>query len=173
MTLKLNLGSGNNRIDGFVSVDLYDQEADVMADICELPYANDSVDEIVCYQVIEHISYNKSQPLFDELYRVLVPGGTAIIETPDIDVVCRKILEQGLLEKWIYNLVGEYYRPQDKQRYEDWDMNAASIHRNPWNYDRLEAFVKGAGFKQLRRRPMAEKHPDYRYEENMSVCLTK
>ena len=171
---RLNLGSGNNAIDGFISVDLYDETADVRADICELPFDNDSVEEIVCYQVVEHVPYNRSQQMFDEMYRVLKPGGMAIVETPDVDVVCRKILEEGLQDKWLYSLVGEYHRPWDKERYDDWEMNAASIHRNPWNYDRLASFAKGAGFSKVEQQTsLLDKHPDYRYEETLSVRLTK
>lgn len=167
--MKLNLGAGNTKLDGFISVDLYDTEADVRADITELPFDNESVDAIVCYQVIEHVPYNKSQQMFEEMYRVLKPGGSAILETPDIDVVCRKILEDGLTDNWIYNLVGEYYRPWDKERYEDWEMNAASIHRNPWNFARLEDYAHNAGFTLIERR-----EPDfYPCEENLSVRLTK
>ena len=171
--MRLNLGGGNSHIDDFINVDLYDEEADVRADICELPYADNSVEEIVCYQVIEHVPYNKSQQMFDEMYRVLQPGGTAIIETPDIDVVCQEILREGLKDKWIYSLVGEYYRPWDKERYKDWEFNAASIHRNPWNLARLAKMAREAGFRDIYRQDMDEKHPDYRYEETLSVKLTK
>lgn len=167
--VRLNLGSGDSKLEGFISVDLYDETADVRADICELPFDNESIDEIVAYQVIEHLEYNKSQQMFDEMYRVLKPGGTAIVETPDIAVVARKILEEGLTDKWLYNLVGEYYRPWDKERYDDWEHNAASIHRNPWTMERLTKFAFVAGFSQIDRR-----EPDfYHYEENMSVRLTK
>jgi len=168
--MRLNLGSGNTKLDGFISVDLYDKEADVRADIAELPFDSESVDEIVCYQVIEHIPYQKSQQLFDEMYRVLKPGCRAILETPDIAVVARKILEEGLTDNLMYNLVGEYYRPWDKDRYDDWEMNAASIHRNPWTLERLVKYGFVAGFSQINRRV-----PDYyaEFEETMSVELVK
>lgn len=172
MALKLNLGAGDSKIPGFTSVDLYDKEADVQADICELPYENESVDAIVAYQVIEHVPYNKSKQVFEEMYRVLKPGGTAIVETPDIDYVCMSILEDGLQDKWIWNLVGQYYRPWDDERYEDWEMNAASIHRNPWNWERLEWVCLPLGFK-MRRRELLEMPKEYKYPENMSVELTK
>ena len=168
--LKLNLGAGNNRVEGFVSVDLYDEAADGRADIAELPFGNNSVDEIVCYQVIEHVPYNKSQQIFEEMYRVLKPGGTARIETPDIDYVCQAILNEGLQDKWIYNLVGEYYRPWDKDRYADWEHNAASIHRNPWNEERLVRICSPIGFDVER---LDWKTSQYPYPENMAVCLTK
>lgn len=169
---KLNLGSGNNRIEGFVSVDLYDEEADVRADITELPYSNDSVDEIVCYQVIEHVPYWKSTLIFEEMYRVLKPNSTAIIETVDIDFVARAILEDGLLDKWIWNIYGQYYRPWDKERYVDWENNAASIHRNAWNERRIREICEPLGFT-VEIQGMDAKHKDYKYPENLSVKLIK
>lgn len=170
MSWQLNLGSGKERVPGFVSVDLYDDEADIRADICELPFGDGSTSEIVAYQVIEHVPYNKNQALFEEMYRVLEPGGTAILETPDIDVVCKNILRDGLTDQWVHNLVGEYYRPHDKGRYDDWEHNAASIHRNPWNYARIKQFALDAGFSKVERRPEAD---FYKCEENLSVMLTK
>ena len=166
--LKLDLGSGDQKIPGFTSVDLYDEAADVRADICELPFDNESVKEITAHQVIEHIPYWKSKQMFEEIYRVLKFGGTATIETPDIDYICRAILKEGLLDKWIYNLVGEYYRPWDKERYSDWENNAASIHRNPWNWARLEKICLPLGFKM---KVNNEKYSDY--PENLSVTLSK
>lgn len=168
--MKLNLGSGDSKFEGFTSVDLYDEEADVQADICELPFEDNSVDGIVAYQVIEHVSYQRSQRMFNEMYRVLKPGATAILETPDIDYVSMGILEDGLVDKWLFSLVGEYYRPWDKDRYPDWDNVAAAIHRNPWNYERLEKFCLPLGFKMER---LAWQESQIKVPENMSCRLTK
>lgn len=167
--MKLNLGCGDNLLDGYINVDKYDKAADIQADITDLPFEDNSVDKVVAYQVIEHVPYNLNDKLFAEIYRVLKPGGTAILETPDIDVVALKILQEGLTDQWVYNLVGEYYRPWDKDRYDDWEHNAGSIHRNPWNYARIEDFAMRAGFKKIKRR-----EPDfYPCEENLSVELVK
>lgn len=168
--LRINLGSGAERLEGFTNVDLYDETADIRADICELPFEDGSVDEICALQVIEHVPYNKSRDMFAEMYRVLKKDGFAIVETPDIDVVAAKILEEGLLDKWIYNLVGQYYRPWDKDRYEDWEMNAASIHRNPWNYQRIEDICIPLGF-QIERVETLSQYAEY--EENLACKLTK
>lgn len=164
----LNLGSGDSKIPGFISVDLYDSQADVQADICDLPFPDQSVSEIVAYQVVEHIPYQKSVKMFAEMYRVLKPGGKATLETPDVDVICRKILEEGIKDKWMYSLVGEYYRPWDKDRYEDWENVAAAIHRNPWNEQRVREICEPIGFKVERIEPTQIK-----VEENMCLCLIK
>lgn len=168
MGLSLNLGSGDSKFDGFTSVDLYDSEADVQADICELPFENGSVEEIVAFQVVEHIPYWRSEKMFSEMYRVLQPGGTALIETPDVDVICRKILEEGIQDKWMFSLVGEYYRPWDKDRYEDWENCAAAIHRNPWNFKRVQEVCEPLGFKVIRVEPK-----QIQVEENMACKLIK
>ena len=167
--MKLNLGCGDNLLDGYINVDKYDKAADVQADITDLPFEDNSVDKVVAYQVIEHVPYNLNDKLFAEIYRVLKPGGTAILETPDIDVVALKILQEGLTDQWVYNLVGEYYRPWDKDRYDDWEHHAGSIHRNPFNFALIERYASNAGFKSVTKR-----EPDfYPCEENLSVELVK
>ncbi len=168
MAQKLNLGGGDSHIEGFISVDLYDPKADIMADICELPFDNNSVDEIVAYQVIEHIPYQKSQRMFGEMYRVLQPGGTATLETPDILYIAKDIVENGLTDTWIHSLVGEYYRPWDKDRYPDWVNCAAAIHRNPWDLRRIKSICEPMGFKVDQVEPTQIK-----VKENLAVCLTK
>lgn len=168
MAQKLNLGSGDSKFEGFTSVDLYDDAADVKADICDLPFEDNSVSEIVAFQVIEHIPYQKSELMFHEMYRVLKPGGTVILETPDIDYIAQDILEHGLTDKWIHSLVGEYYRPWDKDRYSDWENVAAAIHRNPWNFRRVVDICEPLGFKVERIKPL-----QIQVEENMACRLTK
>jgi len=47
-----------------------------------LPYDNDCFDTVVSFQVIEHIK--NDQRYLEEIYRVLKPGGVALITTPNI-----------------------------------------------------------------------------------------
>lgn len=170
--MRLNLGSGNTHIAGFISVDLYDAEAEVRADITELPYSDESVDEIICLQVIEHIHYAKSDDIFKEMHRVLKPGGMATVETVDFDYICRSVLRDGLTKQWQDNIYGGYWRPQDTERYSDWFHHEGSVHRNAWNLDRLQHYADKYGFTLVQNQ-MEDKHPLYKYKENLSVRLTK
>ena len=173
--LKLDLGAGNQKTPGYISIDKYDDEADLKVDICEIDkhFVEGSVDETVCYQVIEHLPYQNSQKIFDVVYKVLKSGGRAIFETVDFDYVARKVLEEGITDKWTYNIYGEYFRPWDKERYDDWDNCAAAIHRNPWNFKKIKDCATKAGFSQVRKRTMDEKNPLYPYLENLSVEVIK
>ncbi len=64
----------------YTTTDLNSPLADVKADICELPFENQSFDFILCNHVLEHIPEDKKA--MEELYRILKPGGTAILQIP-------------------------------------------------------------------------------------------
>lgn len=64
----------------YTTTDLNSPIADVTADICYLPFENDSYDFIICNHVLEHIPDHLKA--MRELFRVLAPGGTAILQVP-------------------------------------------------------------------------------------------
>ena len=170
----LNLGCGNNKLDGYVNIDLHDKEADIQADITDLPIKSNSVEGIVAYQVIEHVPYWRAIEVFEEMYRVMKPGATAVIECPDMLYIAQQIVDrEDVADKWVYNIWGEYYRPWDKNRHRDWEHNAASLHINGFTEKKIRRLAEQAGFTQIRRREMHEVHPDYRYPETLSMELTK
>jgi len=180
MALKLNLGSGDNLLDGYVNIDKYDKAAQVRADICYLPYEDSSVDEIVCYQVIEHLPYwqtsfgeHCSPQFFEDCYRVLKKGGTMITECPDIEWDAKQIMETGDINYGnTIHLWGEYYRPWDTGRYEDWEHQAGSLHITGFTFKKIQKIAEHCGFT-VKRNSIEEMHPHYHYEENLSVLWTK
>ncbi|WCM43531.1 methyltransferase domain-containing protein [Flavobacterium sp. CBA20B-1] len=64
----------------YTTTDLESPLADVKADICNLPFSNDSYDVIFCNHVLEHIPDDTKA--MQELFRVLKPGGMAILQIP-------------------------------------------------------------------------------------------
>jgi SAM-dependent methyltransferase len=56
-----------------------------------LPFKDSSFDCVISSQVIEHIAYE--EVLFSEMWRVLIPGGTLIIGTPDYSTRGWRIIE--------------------------------------------------------------------------------
>ena len=64
----------------YTTTDLNSPLADVKADICDLPFKDESFDFILCNHVLEHIPDDKKA--MEELYRILRPGGTAILQIP-------------------------------------------------------------------------------------------
>jgi SAM-dependent methyltransferase len=64
----------------YTTTDLNSPIADVKADICDLPFQDNQYDFIFCNHVLEHIPDDKRA--MQEIYRVLKPGGTAILQIP-------------------------------------------------------------------------------------------
>jgi len=64
----------------YITTDLNSPLADVQADICNLPFEDDSFDIIFCNHVLEHIP-NDTKAM-QELYRILKPGGWGIFQIP-------------------------------------------------------------------------------------------
>ena len=64
----------------YTTTDLYSPLADVKADICKLPFKENTYDLILCNHVLEHIRDDRKA--MSELYRVLKKGGTLIAQVP-------------------------------------------------------------------------------------------
>jgi len=64
----------------YTTTDLNSPLADVKADICDLPFEDNSFDFILCNHVLEHIPDDTKA--MQEIYRILTPGGTAILQIP-------------------------------------------------------------------------------------------
>lgn len=64
----------------YTTTDLLSPLADVKADICDLPFEDNTYDVILCNHVLEHIP-NDTKAM-QELYRVLKPNGMAILQIP-------------------------------------------------------------------------------------------
>lgn len=64
----------------FVTADLRPGAADVEADITALPFGDSSFDVVICNHVLEHIPDDIKA--MSELFRVLSPGGTALMMHP-------------------------------------------------------------------------------------------
>jgi len=64
----------------YTTTDLFSPLADVKADICNLPFEENSYDVIFCNHVLEHIENDIKA--MQELYRVLKPGGMGIFQVP-------------------------------------------------------------------------------------------
>jgi len=64
----------------YVTTDLNSPLADVKADICNLPFENESFNVILCNHVLEHIPNDKKA--MKELYRVMKKGGWGVFQIP-------------------------------------------------------------------------------------------
>lgn len=95
--VRLNLGCGSNRVEGFIGVDYApDPAVDVLHDltVCPWPFADNSVDEIISSHLVEHIPMIEvaypgyERPIdalcafMNEVWRILKPGSGIRIQYP-------------------------------------------------------------------------------------------
>ena len=64
----------------YVTADLHSPIADIKADVCNLPFKENTFDVVFCNHVLEHIEDDKKA--MRELYRVLKPGGLGVFQIP-------------------------------------------------------------------------------------------
>lgn len=85
--LKLNLGCGYRKVEGFVNIDNRAECApDLLHDLTDgLPYDDNSVEYVLATDVLEHLPFPFSIEIVEEVWRVLQPGGTFEFVVPSTD----------------------------------------------------------------------------------------
>ena len=79
--VKLNIGCGKKHLDDYVNVDII-PTADVVCDLTKpWPFGDECADEILANHIIEHLPDGVF--FLNECWRVLKPGGTLHLETPN------------------------------------------------------------------------------------------
>ena len=103
----LNFGAGAHKLDGFINVDI-ESGADVQADVTKgLPFESNSIDGIYSEHFIEHINQGDGCFFFRECRRILRPGATMRVATPDLDEMIESYAKAGAhsasnREEWLH-----------------------------------------------------------------------
>lgn len=88
--LCLNLGCGLDLRDGFINIDLYNDNPSVIyMDIRRLELSDNSADLILASDILEHFSHREIDSVLTEWARVLKPGGEFILRCPSLKLQMR------------------------------------------------------------------------------------
>lgn len=134
--IKLNLGGGPKRIQGFLNVDAlaWNGATDVVHDLTKFPYPweEGSVSEITMVELLEHISFRYTSQILAECYRILGPGGKLHIQVPNI---------KEMIDCYVYNQICECvpHKPVNKldamARQDCFNCKGRGrVHPNRWLY---------------------------------------
>lgn len=95
--MRLNLGCGPDVRPGYRNIDLYSSDPNVeKIDLSSLPwpFKNDSAEEILMLDFLEHFPYRKTGLILQEVWRVLKPEGFVDIQVPDFEECARAVLSE-------------------------------------------------------------------------------
>lgn len=150
-SIRLNLGCGGRPLSGYINVDMdsldrirarypnqkfEDDLVVVQYDIFQLPYPNDSVDEIRADGLIEHLPFIDEPRFFYEVARILKPGGLLYLSTVDFEMAAKQWLEAE--DDW-----KDFYRNDEEAiRSQHWFGTYTYEPTNRWGY--LTATIYGS-----------------------------
>ena len=153
--MKLNLGCGDKILAGYVNVDVAPSRAgkkpDVICDLHRLESFEDgAAEEILAVHVVEHFWRWEVVDVLREWARVLKPGGSMILECPNLLSACQQFLAdpetfsgpgpEGQRTMWVF-----YGDPR-------W-RDPLMVHR--WGYTprSLARIMDEAGLAEIRQEP--------------------
>ena len=106
--VKINLGSGHWKLEGWVNVDLDAVSCpEVVADLsAPLPFADSVADFMHTEDFLDQLGLDQARRFLQECHRILKPGGVIRILTPDVKQLARMYLHEpeGLKQLWRDNV---------------------------------------------------------------------
>lgn len=161
-TRKLHIGCGPRILDGWLNTDLSPRSKSVMAMDATKPFPlpADAFDLVFSEHMLEHVPYAEGKRMLHECFRVMRPGGTIRISTPDL--------------AFLVALYRENKSPREME-YLDWSVRTYSLEREApqeamvmnnffraWGHQfihderSLRACLEAAGFTGVARRRLNE-----------------
>ncbi len=149
---RLHIGSGPNRIDGWINIDSREYPGvDRVLDVTEgLPFEN--VELIFAEHFIEHLAYDDAQRFLNECRSVLRDDGALRLSTPNLD--------------WVWASHYRHVLTPDEEILGCFALNRAFRgwgHQFLYNFGTLSATLRQAGFASIVRCEYGESsHPELR-----------
>lgn len=162
---KLQIGGGWRRFEGWLNADL-----ELAPDILQLdatqpfPFQDAAFQFVFTEHMIEHVEFAGAQSMMRECHRVLRPGGTIRVATPNLNVVaaisapCRSELQQRYYDYFVAHHLPDGHPATGaavaNAFFRSWG------HRFIYDEATLRLLLEDAGFTNLVRRRLGESdHP--------------
>jgi SAM-dependent methyltransferase len=148
--IRLHLGCGEERWAGYVNVDLSpDAESDLRIDFAAIGgvFPAGTVSEAVLIHSLSYLTLWEARDLLRDLHRLLAPGGSIVLELPDLaKCAARAIASEGDESDYIEAVRGFYAFGLDelerRERYRPYAFGWASWH--------LVREMERAGFREVK-----------------------
>jgi predicted SAM-dependent methyltransferase len=142
--LKLHLGSGRRRLQGFLNIDReFSEGIDLVCDVSKLDdFRDESVVEIYTSHTLEYFDRKQAAVTLAEWFRVLKPGGQIYVSVPDFDSLVQVYSQTGRIETILGPLFGMWHNTNEKQTH---------YHKTVWDFASLTQQLEVVGFEEVSR----------------------
>jgi predicted SAM-dependent methyltransferase len=150
---RLHIGCGGNHLDGWLNTELTPRGTEIYLDAARpFPFPDRSFDLIYTEHMIEHIPYDAARRMVRECWRVLRPGGTIRVVTPDMAFL------QSLLDGREDPRHAAYFEFYKKHNRIDGPLTAVHLvnhfvrawgHQFIYDRDSLTGLLRSAGFEDV------------------------
>lgn len=137
-SVKLHLGCGKRRFEGYLNCDLHDSDMDM--DIRKLPFNDEYAEEIVAIHVCEHFYVHEIMDVLVEWRRVLKKGRSLIVELPCLDKVLWHFMNGSTENMTLWPLYGDPNTHKDGE---------PALHKWCWSIEQFHDLLKAAGFDDI------------------------
>jgi predicted SAM-dependent methyltransferase len=152
--LRLNLGSGPGRIDGWTNVDIVGMHPDLHWDLRrDLPFPDACAEAVFLEHVLEHIPLAGVVRVLDEARRVLKPGGIVRVGVPDFGRYARSYAgDRAFIEELRPGRPTPLLAIAEVAQFHG--------HVSAWDDETLVAVIEAAGFEDVEARAWGESRMD-------------
>ncbi len=181
---KLQIGCGRRILPDWLNADYHPKTRDVLhLDATRaLPFGDASFDYVFSEHMIEHFPFPQGQQLLDECFRILTPGGTLRISTPDLAFLVDLYRPEESPERERRPIQDEFLghflatEIKNRERHAPWDCDSFLINKfvRAWGHEfiydekTLARAMRESGFAEIvRREVMASEHEALRELEHV------
>ena len=138
--VRLNLGCGEDRREGYINIDEYVSSADLRMDIFHLDFEDGTVDEVFSSHMLEHLGKYEAPKALAEWLRVLRPSGMLQMNLPDLEWTLQQWLNTPESHRWGWALDAIY----------GLQTHPGEHHKTGFNAARMTQLLTEAGFARVR-----------------------
>ena len=148
--IKLEIGCGKKPREGYLTCDIRDLPiVDYVCSADDLPFENNSVEEVYSRHVVEHFSLKEFLKVLQEWNRVLRPGGKVYIICPNLLWHLNQILN-GSHESFWTKESGKNDRYWGFGSLFGWQQDKYDIHKFGYYFELLKEVLEDFGFGHVK-----------------------
>ena len=144
MLRKLEIGCGQRPTPGYIHNDINPFDGvDIVGSPWEIDLPDNSLQEALALGLIEHLTYGQARKTFENVHRMLAPGGTFLFDVPDIPAWCQYVVDHFAGRSIPFTIDHVFNTLYGWQRW------PGDEHKSGWWQAKLEDELRRCGFHDL------------------------